>query len=232
MESGHDGAGSSRTEKVAYSGDVGAWACRSSGSVGRAEVEDGDCGQCEKCVRTRLNFRVAGSFAVLSAGGRWRGQVDRDCGQASLAGWGRPQSGPAGRSGEVVAASRSQGDLGQPGRWSPSTNAVIRRSRPLAHLTEVRGLHSSRPPGPPRDWTGLQRRPGIDRSAAVADRSAHRRRRCRIRPAPSTAALPSVLQQSDVGIPAGSRLRQHRVCEKAADPIPVSTCGPSFVGPD
>lgn len=59
MEIRHDGAGASRTEKVA---SIAKWPEVARGVRVCWEGRDGDrnCGRCEKCVRTFLNFKAAG----------------------------------------------------------------------------------------------------------------------------------------------------------------------------
>ena len=59
VEIRHDGAGATRTEKAAFlaSWDDGLPLLRVCWEGGMAE---GNCGRCEKCVRTRLNFQASG----------------------------------------------------------------------------------------------------------------------------------------------------------------------------
>jgi hypothetical protein len=127
MEVRHDGAGYSRTEKVAYlaTWEQGMPLLR---VCWEGQVQDGNCGRCEKCIRTRLNFQIAGIDSpaclpvVAGAGNRiWLRS------KASLAGWVgvRNRARLAGR-GDVVAA----------------TNQVIRRSRPLVAIYESPRLHA------------------------------------------------------------------------------------------
>lgn len=55
----HDGAGFCRTDKA---GRLGAWreGCDALRVCWTGDVYDGNCGRCEKCLRTVLNFRVHG----------------------------------------------------------------------------------------------------------------------------------------------------------------------------
>lgn len=59
MEFRHDGAGASRTEKVA---SVSSWpaAARGLRVCWEGQSPDRNCGRCEKCIRTYLNFKAAG----------------------------------------------------------------------------------------------------------------------------------------------------------------------------
>lgn len=59
MEIRHDGSGASRTQKVA---SIAAWpeASRGVRVCWEGKNQDRNCGKCEKCVRTYLNFRAAG----------------------------------------------------------------------------------------------------------------------------------------------------------------------------
>jgi hypothetical protein len=128
MEVRHDGAGRSRTEKVAYlaTWEQGMPLLR---VCWEGRVPDGNCGRCEKCVRTRLNFHIAGveSPACLPmVGGPDKRIWLRS--KAALGGWVgvRHRARLAGR-GDVVAV----------------TNKVIRRSRPLVAIYESPSMHAA-----------------------------------------------------------------------------------------
>jgi len=127
MDVRHDGAGMSRTEKVAYlaNWEQGMPLLR---VCWEGRVEDGNCGRCEKCVRTRLIFLLAGipsppCFPVTR--GPHRRIWVRS--KSALGGWVwiRDQGRLAGQR-EVVAV----------------TTEVIRRSRPLVAVYESPPLHA------------------------------------------------------------------------------------------
>jgi hypothetical protein len=127
MEVRLDGAGMSRTDKAAYlaTWDLGMPLLR---VCWQGRVADGNCGRCEKCVRTRLNFQIAGvpvpSCLPPVAGAQKRIWLKSP---ASLASWValRRQARVAGQR-DVVAV----------------TNKVIRRSRPLVAIYGSPPLHA------------------------------------------------------------------------------------------
>jgi hypothetical protein len=59
LEIVHDGAGYSRTEKIGYITKTPS-AVSSLSVCWEGQQENGNCGVCEKCIRTRLNFLAVG----------------------------------------------------------------------------------------------------------------------------------------------------------------------------
>ena len=134
MEVRLDGAGMSRTDKAAYlaTWDLGMPLLR---VCWQGRVADGNCGRCEKCVRTRLNFQIAGvpvpSCLPPVAGAQKR--IWLKSGLAGIVGSAAP-AGPGCRA-TGRGCRHEQGDPAQPaaGRHLPKSAAARRR-----------------PPGPPR----------------------------------------------------------------------------------